>query len=514
MISVPEVYEEKMQGGSSSVVAIVIVLLVLVGVGVGVFFLVRSRDSPPKKQAKAIAEKFNGPDGLFVTNFALSALCPDFVPIPAKGQKCVASASDCKSILDVSNFAKVNPIIAGAGVGPPCFQLSVSWIAAQTAQFSYGPGNPQLDTTVGVILDVAVLKPYIACGFLSDAGSQTRWMFGGDSQPDMDATLAAAKSLTDADFQKRTTEWNSCVQQPGTKSPCPLMFAGCGGMPPSGMKDFATSTKTTPGYSFTESLEDVVPWQTQEGWLPSGYPSWQPAMPYSAWEEYKKWVRQWHKGLAKQSYPASASPLPKDKDSCAKIPSNFAYRNKPVPPRPASSPYTAEEMSCADFWSYLQDPNMCTTLGCPAWDGKPPFLIKESDQTNQNIGNSARETEVTLFIPQKDGKGGSVKVTQGTKSYTPDCEPTDTFAEAWKQAILGVYCLPGHCAKDARFMRDLPAGQLSQCCSDELSCDLAKKVADEMSKSLGRTIYAYRWDSAARLDAPADVNADLQLTPL
>ena len=150
-------------------------------------------------------------------------------------------------------------------------------------------------------------------------------------------------------------------------------------------------------------------------------------------------------------------------------------------------------MVCGDYWSY----------GFKA----------------QKFGNKFRETEITLFVPQKQGKGGTVEPdTSGAEiraKYTPDCLPADEFVNDWRSAILGVYALPQNCPQNTRWMNNLPNIQNS-CCSSSNAEYMAKQLSNVINTSfaangLKRTIHAWTWKSAERSDSVWNLAADLDL---
>ena len=473
---------------------IIIVILLLVGGGIVTYFWLKPHndsgdDGIVDIDANVLKDKFNN-EGFFVTNLTDTIACPNY-NANAGPANCLPM-KNCTAAVDVSNFTVLNTKLASVN-GPSCFNVSLSWIAKGAAQITWGPAEVGGDDmNIGLFLDLNTLKKYIACTYLIDGGTNFRWNTSQNPTANI-SNLENAKKITAdqlSDDGKLQILINNCTDTTVDNASCGLVYAGCGSIPASSALKTNTSKKTVPGYNFTRKFTDVVETRSDVSVggktvkaIPNDWYAWQPSFNRLDWDEYTTWVREYHKDLANQADP-TPPPNPGDvANACKKVTNIFADLNTGAP---------LSATVCGDFWSYSFEPT--------------------------KLGNKFRETEVTLFVPQKQGKGGTA-VASGpdmkNTTYTPDCLPADEFVNDWRSAILCVYALPQNCPQGTRWMNELP-GTKNSCCSSSNAEYMAKQISNVINTSfaangLKRTIHAWTWKSAERSDSPWNLAADLDL---
>lgn len=455
---------------SSAILVLVVVLIVAASLTTYLLLKKITHDESSDIDEKWLSSKFSG-DGLFVTNLDTTMACPNYLNSVSSDFKCV-EPEGCKSPVDVSDFKVLNNLLA-AHPYPPCFNVALSWIGAGAAQITYGPATYYSDFNIGLFLDFDILKNYIACAKLTDAGTQGL-IWKGKLALDT-ANLNAAKQITAeqlSDDSKLMDLINVCNGQ----DTCGLYFTGCGSIP-SG-NPLSTSTKTYSGYNFTAQFSDVIDRRVSKN-IPAGWYAFQPSFNRINWDEYTKYVRDYHKDLALQADP-TAPP-----DTSGTVWKDCMSRSAKYGATPVA------QTACGDHWSYF------------------------FDDITAARSNGFRETEVDLFVPQKPGAGG--KMGADDTYYPGKCDPTDDFVKAWRAAILGVYVLPNHCGYETRgFHDDNPSPNSRSCCDAKKAAAMASNLAKTINDSLAandivKTVHAWVWESAERMDARWNPSADFKL---
>lgn len=464
-----------------SIVIVIIILLLAAAGGVTAYLLLKKKkddgDHPQDVDATYLSSQFSK-DGLFVTNISTSLACPNYLNSVAVSQQCI-NPTDCKDPVDVSDFNTLNGLFSGID-GPTCFNLALSWISTGVAQITYGPRTFDDDFNIGVFLDFNKLKKYIACSYLVDSGSNGRWNLGSDKVNSNIANLKAAKNINASQLSDDNQLRDLIDKCPATRDDnCGLLMAGCSSVPDNIQPAvLATSKKTRSGYAFTEKFSDVVDKRTSNE-ISAGWYAFEPTFNRLNWDEYTAYVREYHKTLATQADPTTPPGLGPISQQCKTRSNWYADLGAGVSP---------DKTACGDYWSYF-------------------FAVPTK------VSNGFRETEIDIFVPQKPTWGGTISA---DNTYTPACAPADEFINDWREAILGVYVIPNHCGAETRWFNAQAPANTKSCCNVDNCVRMASKVASKINASLAsnnikRTIHAWVWESAERMDSVWDLSKDLKL---
>jgi hypothetical protein len=220
--------------------------------------------------------------GLLYFTCPLNKLCRNY------SSHCL-NAKEC-DIVDIGDYNSIQP-------DSSCYSLATSFTAPGLAQICFGPWEG--DMTVGIFLDPAIMKSYVACMTPLDSGSIGR--YGND------ADKRAAATITPDTIKNKYSE---LVDKCNIHGVCALKEAGCGSP-----YKFATAPYSVP-YNNDKGQKQVP-----AGWSFGGMP----LFDRDHWEDFVKTTADIQEVVGQQSTP---------EDKCKFV--------KPF----------GKNTSCNDYWSY------------------------------------------------------------------------------------------------------------------------------------------------------------------
>lgn len=336
---------------------------------------------PSKKKVFVAADlqRMWASEGILNTSFSITQICPEFRDgsIP-----CLSNVEQC-TIPDCSDYNILNSILATAASYVSCFALATSLQKKGLAQIVFGPymaggTGDSGDMTIGLFLDLSVLKPYIACMWPMDAATIGRY---SNDPADMKAALELKPDVLK---NRYNSILNACENGEG----CALRQAGCGGSggPSNAGYNFTTRSYKPPTYTPAGGMPQLA-----NGW--AALPNVQGTMLAFGREDMEPYVDT----TRNVQIIAGAQSDPDERGDSGRCAKSISIDKNGV----------REENTCGDYLSYQ-------------------FVA-------QNVNTGYRETEIDVFVPQEP----SSAVPASNK-----CVPAKEFVDDFKKAIVGVYATP------------------------------------------------------------------------
>ena len=400
-----------------------------------------------------IISKFKN-DGLLVTLNSTKFYCPEFNEQCSDKKTAACEMCDCIeaencTVTDLGDVKKLlNYNLTDAGT--LCYAIDTTFLQEKIPPIVFGP-YLNYDTTgasfpIGLILDMDVLKPYIACAYTFDAGSIGRTPPNAVTEKLMSTQTAqeckkSAKNMTN----DRVVSGKLHVGDLGKigQSNCPAaVMAGClnyDGTYSPAKSVYDPTKKVTKNGSIQKCADN-------EDELCFGKDAFSDKTVNPFFEGtddglklFKQQVQSVQKILGKQARDFDANDI------------RSFYKKH------------SDSKAFPDYFSYQIPTDPFGEIG---WD-KDGF----------------RETEVDIFVPQEPG----------TDPEKEGCKPAKEFIQAWRKAIIGVFT-NNICFDTIRHSNLLGVEDKckTNCCNDTFNEKLAILLAEMYNKKGPNKIHAYR----------------------
>ena len=277
-------------------------------------------------------------EGFLVSMYSVGTFCPGCSSSPP------CTVEDVEDVGDVGRLLRISQQDSKTS----CFSIDTTFLHHKLPVLVFGPTfSPASEENIGLMLDLNVLKSYVACQAVLDSGSVGR--YNQDS-------LRHAKGITSETLNRDYTALLSQCKgsAKGVANKCGLSMAGCG------YSGF-TGTTEDHDYNFSGTPQDVPTWN---GYVPQG---WSLAYNANSQKLYSRdnwdlWLEDAHKVAMMTA--AQAVPSPSCDSTVILSAGGQASRTN----------------TCSDKWAY--------------------------NKTGAN-GNSYRENEVDIFVPLEDAESCS-----------------------------------------------------------------------------------------------------------
>jgi hypothetical protein len=419
-----------------------------------------------------IISKFKN-DGLLVTLNSTKFYCPEFNEQCSDKKTAVCEMCDCIeaencTVTDLGDVKKLlNYNLTDAGT--LCYSIDTTFLQEKIPPIVFGP-YLNYDTTgssfpIGLILDMDVLKPYIACAYTFDAGSVGRTPPNAVTEGLMSNETAerckkSAKNMTN----DRVVSGKLHVGDVGKigQNNCPAaVMAGC--------------LNYDGTYGPAKSVYDPTKKVTKNGSIQKCADN-EDELCFGQYAFSDKAVNPFFEG--------TDDGLKLFKEQVGPVQKIITSQARDYDANDIRSFYKKHSADTAfpDYFSYQIPTDPYGEIG---WD-KDGF----------------RETEVDLFVPQEpntDPENG--------------CKPAKEFIQAWRKAIIGVFT-NNICFDSIRHsnLLDIENKCQKNCCNDKFNEKLAVLLAEMYNKKGPNKIHAYRIDTI-RPDkqAPKPVKTNIPL---
>lgn len=429
---------------------------------------------------KNIVDKINQ-NGILITMNSTNLYCPEFKETlqtctkakpPDYDDYCTNYKSNCPfgetkdnckcinenqcTLFDITNVEELlNYNLTDAGTS--CFALDTTYLNKNLPPVLFGPyltdgtvSNNGIGESfpIGFLLDFDNLKKngYLACGYTFDAGSIGRTppdgvIFGLYNQKTADKCLDEALKITDDDLIKGKLY----VGDKGkvNKKNCPAsVMAGC-----LNFDSTYTPADKVPDLNnlSTNVIQNCKDIKNEKCLTPNAFSD-KTINPYFEFNDkgfgnFKNYAKKIQNILGKQSRSLW------NEDNIL----NF-YNNH------------SDNTAYPDYWAYQ--------IGSDVY------------YNNYQIGwgsDGYKETEVDLFIPQKQGTDIKIR-----------CQPTEKFKKVWKESILGIFT-NNICYQDVKYNNAAQyfpeAG--GHCCTTDFNKGLVKRLVDKFNNENDKKINGY-----------------------
>lgn len=430
---------------------------------------------------KDIIKKINT-NGILVTMNSTNLYCPEFketllecddynscnnyvpnCPLGRNDTNCKCLKSSQCTVFDVGNVDELlNYNLLDASLS--CFSLDTTYLSNSLPPKVFGPylwwNSLGESFPIGVILDFDNLKKhgYTACGYAFDSGSI------GKMPPDQEIynkntekkCIESALNITDEDIKNGKLFVGNVGEINENNCP-PTVMTGCLNYPDSTLNANYIPANSVPNINkFDNSiLQNCADINSEKCFTSNAFAS-SSSNPFFEFNDkgfnmFKEYTKNVQSILGKQSRTTH-----NENNICR------FYKNCNLSPNQGN----ADNVAYPDYFAYQID----------------------SGVTNQYTGNSIgwsengyTETEVDLFVPQKEGT--NIKIS---------CNPTEKFKQVWKDSILGIFT-NNICYQNVKYnnAKDFWPKVNNYCCSSEFNNDLVKKLVDKFNLTSNHKINGY-----------------------
>ena len=428
-----------------------------------------------------IIKKING-NGILVTMNSTNLYCPEFketllecddyntcnnyisnCPLGRNDTNCKCLKSSQCTVFDVGNVDELlNYNLSDSSLS--CFSLDTTYLSNSLPPKVFGPklwwNSLGESFPIGIILDFDNLKKhgYIACGYAFDAGSIGKMppyqkIYNKNTEK---KCIESALNITDEDIKNGKLFVGNVGEINENNCP-PTVMTGCLNYPDSNLNPNYIPANSVPDINkFDNSiLQNCADINSEKCFTPNAFAS-SSSNPFFEFNDkgfnmFKEYTKNVQSILGKQSRTTH------DENNICRF-----YKNCNLSPNQGN----ADNVAYPDYLAYQI----------------------YSGVTNQYTGNSIgwskngyTETEVDLFVPQKEGT--NIKIS---------CNPTEKFKQVWKDSILGIFT-NNICYQNVKYnnAKDFWPKVNNYCCSSEFNNDLVKKLVDKFNSTSNRKINGY-----------------------